>query len=805
MTACLDTAATDCGGGIVCPATKQCLPNGGCAAPEQVAACDGLAGGAACMFGPTSSVQVGECVDGACIGSLCGNGVIDPGEVCDPGAPATGGGECRSDCLQLARCGDGVVEPFADEECDDGPANANAPNHCRTDCKKPSCGDGIIDDQAGEECDGSAASATTCLDFGFYNAPGLTCGSLCEFDTSACTGFCGDRVVNGDEACDGQSPQGQSCLDFGFESGVLGCGLSCQPDLSGCHKPGWVAQVSGTTVDLDGAWASGPADVFAVGSGGTIVHFDGRAYAPLDSGTTVALRGVFGFAPDEVYAVGDAGTILEWNGTSWVAQASRTTADLFAVWGSGPSDVWAVGANETVVHFDGNAWGVENVGTTGISYLSVWGSGPDDVWIAGTAQTSPPAQPLHFDGTFLEPVAAPQCPFVSGASTAAVYFACGTQVLESTDEQTFATTFSVPDFPPEFEFAFTMEPTDVGYIVGTNGTVIAFDGTTWTLSTTKTTNQTLLGVFAVGPDVYAVGTTGTILHNTFSAFATTPTSTTSPLFDVEPAGPTTVIASGRGANVEVFNGTTWASFLPPPAFLRPIAETDMPAVFRASETSDVFTIADVVTPQNKIIPELAQLRVSDFTWLDDGPTPGAATALGGPGPNPILGPLPLRHIWGDTSTDLFGVGDGGAIQQSTDGGGIWTPMTSPTTANLLGVSGSGPDDVFAVGAGGTIAHYDGVAWSLQASGTTADLRAVYAKVRSDAFAVGKAGEVLHWDGLAWAPIASPVGVDLSGVAGIGVTDIVAVGDGGTAISLQRSCVCRRRSPATTARTTTATA
>jgi hypothetical protein len=57
-----------------------------------------------------------------------------------------------------AVCGDGVIS--AHEACDDGTANADLRNACRTWCQKPSCGDRIVDD--GEECDGGPAGDADC-------------------------------------------------------------------------------------------------------------------------------------------------------------------------------------------------------------------------------------------------------------------------------------------------------------------------------------------------------------------------------------------------------------------------------------------------------------------------------------------------------------------------------------------------------------------------------------------------------------------------------------------------------------------
>ena len=52
------------------------------------------------------------------------------------------------------------------------------------------------------------------------------------------------------------------------------------------------------------AWASGPTDVWAVGTGGTILHFDGTTFAPVASGTSHMLIDVWCNASDDVWAVG---------------------------------------------------------------------------------------------------------------------------------------------------------------------------------------------------------------------------------------------------------------------------------------------------------------------------------------------------------------------------------------------------------------------------------------------------------------------------------------------------------------------
>lgn len=64
-------------------------------------------------------------------------------------------------------------------------------------------------------------------------------------------------------------------------------------------------------------------------------------------------------------------------------------------------------------------------------------------------------------------------------------------------------------------------------------------------------------------------------------------------------------------------------------------------------------------------------------------------------------------------------------------------MSSGTTRDLYGVWGTGPSNVYAVGASGTIRRYNGTTWSYVSSGTSYTLRAVCGSGATSIFAVGR--------------------------------------------------------------------
>ena len=112
----------------------------------------------------------------------------------------------------------------------------------------------------------------------------------------------------------------------------------------------WVLDKTGLAGDVFAVWGNDLSHVWAVGDGGGIAHWDGKAWAVVGSPTHAALRSIYGTTANNLYAVGDAGTILHFDGSAWTVHKSGTDRTLRDVWGSTALGVFAVGDLGEILH-----------------------------------------------------------------------------------------------------------------------------------------------------------------------------------------------------------------------------------------------------------------------------------------------------------------------------------------------------------------------------------------------------------------------------------------------------------------------
>lgn len=93
-------------------------------------------------------------------------------------------------------------------------------------------------------------------------------------------------------------------------------------------------------------------------------RFDAGAPIPFGQQEMPNFFDVWGTAPDDIYAVGSAGLVMHWDGRSWseVVGVPPVAFDLLSISGNRPDethpagDIYVVGLGGTILHYDGVAW-----------------------------------------------------------------------------------------------------------------------------------------------------------------------------------------------------------------------------------------------------------------------------------------------------------------------------------------------------------------------------------------------------------------------------------------------------------------
>jgi len=203
---------------------------------------------------------------------LCGNGVLDPGENCDP--QASGADRCPTECPDAElECADIVLVGSANDctaRCEvrpvgcidgDGCCSLGCDANSDSDCTNV-CGDGVVD--ANETCDGDCptscddnnactvdsftGSAETCS-LVCVNTPRTTCvdndgccpaGCTSDNDND-CSDTCGNGVVDQNETCDGDCPtscdDGNACTQNILTGSAATCSAACSfPSITSCRN-----------------------------------------------------------------------------------------------------------------------------------------------------------------------------------------------------------------------------------------------------------------------------------------------------------------------------------------------------------------------------------------------------------------------------------------------------------------------------------------------------------------------------------------------------------------------------------------
>jgi len=452
---------------------------------------------------------------------------------------------------------------------------------------------------------------------------------------------------------------------------------------------------------------SSAASVVARQPSGFLVRVANAAAAPISVTGTLAIVGDGSFALDGTYDASANPQLTVIGGGYTITGTYTATNGVFSGSFSGPggaSGQWTVSAGG---------------GTTVGVYCGTYGGSASGTWnmvldasnrLTGVVNTSKGA--VQLQGSYSP---------ASGNVDPATGAGSGTWSDNKGGGGTWTGSTTLCSPPPasaKLFGAWAIDATDV-LAVGEAGTILYYDGTSWSFRASGTTNT----LYAMGPGVVTVGAGGTILRYNPATDAWSPqtSGTTNALYGVTrtPPGGTFVVVGAAGAILH-YDGTNW------------IPQT-------SGTTATLYGVDKVpMVAVNFAVGAGGTILYYDGTsWSSQ--TSGTANDL--------------FFVVAISGADVYALGAGGTILHYD--GTTWTARTSGTTNALRSATGAATPagvvtDLWAVGDGGTILHSpDGATWLAQASGTTNDLTSVSAVAANDVYAVGDKGTILHYNGTAW--------------------------------------------------------
>lgn len=511
----------------------------------------------------------------------------------------------------------------------------------------------------------------------------------------------------------------------------------------------------GRTNSVLGIGGTSPTDIWAVGGGGLIAHYDGTKWTNTPNPGTLAnqLNSVAAISPNDVYAVG-LGTpkILHWNGTAWTNVQNLTNGG-FQVRALSSSSVWVSGAS-VLTHWNGTAWSTI-AGPAGSLFRGMWVFADNDIYVGG--QLNGASAIFHYDGTSFTSTLVPAVGSIFGFwgfSPTNMIASDGSGNVLGFDGTSWTLVKTLP--ANQVANIWAASPSDI-YLTGYNGQgyIHHYDGSLWT-------NQgapmaTLNALWGTGTDVYAVGASGTILRSQGSGWTNENSGTSSTLFALWGSSATDVwAAGGLGASILHKTGTTWASTTKATGrVIRDLWGSSAGAVWAVGDTGTIekFDGTSWTAQASGVTTALfgvAGSGPSDVWAVGNAGTllhfDGTAWTNAGSGVTDAT--MTLTDVFATSSTNawILGSGTNGFRVILRWNGTTWSNVSSGMNGLGAGgatcLHGTGPNDIWAGGDWGVLFHWNGSVWQTMPTGAST-WACPWAASATSVFAAGQSGVILH--------------------------------------------------------------
>ena len=265
----------------------------------------------------------------------------------------------------------------------------------------------------------------------------------------------------------------------------------------------------------------------------------------------------------------------------------------------------------------------------------------------------------------------------------------------------------------------------LGWACGNNGTILKYDGDTWSkVDTGFAKNQNLYAVtFANESEGWFVGSQGTILHYNNGNWSLDNSPTSENLYSVAVTPSHTVWAVGSNGCIITFNGISWGKVT-------------------------AMSVDAAGTAPTTVIDDLYSVGLSD-------------------------------------QNNGWAVGNRGTILKFD--GQKWQIFPgSPSTEKLNSISVISDVQAWIVGAFGTILRFNGTTWTKMGNAFSGfDLYQIFMKSDDDGWAIGQDGTLIYYDGTRWISHEKPDGKPALNAVSFYKNDLgFVVGEKGTILKYQ---------------------
>jgi hypothetical protein len=455
----------------------------------------------------------------------------------------------------------------------------------------------------------------------------------------------------------------------------------------------------GSTAFFTGIHGTSPTDIWIVGNASpnaVVVRFNGTTWTVMTNIGAVNVADVYTPVFDTAYVVGSGSTIMKYSGGTWTQMTPGADSWFRRILGRSATDIWVVGypqggsSNATIQHFDGNVWTVDSTRGTSNSFYDIAGTDTELYAVMYESNFSKMQIQRRTPSGWVDVAASPNGQYILGLAMtpSGELLAAGQLGVQRLD--VWSRGYSAPVFPATFQDVWQASDTD-SIQVGSGGIIWRRVGNLWTQMTSNTTN-TLNGIWGSSASrIFAVGASGTILlwdgvGPGWTTMTTSP-ATTSTFWDVWGTGPNDVFAVGGngtgGAIIYHYDGNA----------------SNIWTAMSFTGTNALYAVGG--TGSNDVYAAGYGGFTLHYTGSWSSVSFGSVGALS-----------PTNGIAGRRPGEVVLVGAGGGIRRTEDYGVTWHAMNSTTTNDLSGVAAVGPrGDVWAVGASGTLLHFDDERWT----------------------------------------------------------------------------------------------